>query len=83
MSNGTTDIASDFISATADKNSELVYMTGTSAGEVIEFSKGRLWVESKGANTVIMKNVQAKLKNGDIVLFEQPNQIFSTLYVLK
>ena len=66
-----------------DKSSEMAYMEHTSDGEKLDLVRGRIWIESHGNTTLQMKNLDATIKNGDIVMAEQPNQIFSTLYVLK
>lgn len=83
ISNGFAHVASTFIDGYLDKSSEMVYTAHATDGEKIEFTRGRLWIESHGNNIVQMKNIDITLKDGDIVMAEQPNQIFSTLYVLR
>lgn len=83
ISSGFAHISSQYIDGYLDKSTELSYKNRTTEGEDIEFTRGRLWVESHGNNLLIMKNIEIRVKDGDIVMLEQPNQIFSTLYVLK
>lgn len=75
-----------YINASPDKSyktSEVSYKEHTSGGEKIELIRGQIWIESHGNTTLQMKNFEATIQDGDIVMAEQPNQIFSTLYVLK
>jgi hypothetical protein len=83
VSNGIAQIQSSFIDGYLDKSSEMSYKERLESGEKIDFNRWRLWIESKGDIILQMKNLEATIKAGDIVMAEQPNQIFSTLYVLK
>lgn len=90
ISNGFAELSSPlidgFINASSDKSyktSEVAFKEHTSAGEKIELVRGQFWIESHGNTTLQMKNFEATIQDGDIVMAEQPNQIFSTLYVLK
>lgn len=83
VTSGVATFSSEFIDGTIDKSSEMAYRERLADGEKIEFSRGRLWVESKWTIQLVMKNMDATVKEGNIVLLEQPNQIFSTLYALK
>ncbi len=81
--NGFAEIRSSFLNGFLDKSSELTYLEHRNDGEKIDFIRGRLWIESHGNTSIQMKNLEATAKNGDVIMVEQPNQIFSTLYVLK
>ena len=83
VANGFAQVSSTLLDGYLDKSSEMAYMEHTSDGEKLDLVRGRIWIESHGNTTLQMKNLDATIKNGDIVMAEQPNQIFSTLYVLK
>ncbi len=83
IANGLAHVYSVFLDGFLDKSSEMTYTEHMIDGEKIEFTRGRLWIESHGKTILQMKNLEATVKDGAIVMAEQPNQIFSTLYVLK
>jgi hypothetical protein len=47
VTSGIATFLSEFIDGTIDKSSEMSYKESLTDGEKIEFSRGRLWVESK------------------------------------
>lgn len=47
VTSGVATFSSEFIDGTIDKSSEMAYRERLADGEKIEFSRGRLWVESK------------------------------------
>ena len=83
IANGFAQVSSTLLDGYLDKASEMSYVEHLSDGEKIESMRGRLWVESHGNTRLLMKNLDALIKSWDVVMAEQPNQIFSTLYVLK
>ena len=83
ISSGFAHISSKYIDGYLDTSTELSYKNHTTGGEKIDFTRWRLWIESHGNNTLTMKNIEVVVKDGDIIMLEQPNQIFSTLYVLR
>ncbi len=69
--------------ASIDKWGEVGYTAGSGSEKTfLQLNKGRLWLEPKKTVTLKMKNINAEIKDGDIVLGEQQSQVYSILYVL-
>ncbi len=72
------------ISVDLDERTELSYIDNSGTGESLSLTKWRIWLEQlQNSSSIKMKNFSATVKNGDIVILEQNNQIYSTAYALK
>ena len=67
-----------------DEKTEISYIGNSSTGDVLHMTKGRIWLNQIWANSDIeLKNLTVSTKIWDIIMLEQNNQIYSTVYVLK
>ncbi|MBX9809843.1 hypothetical protein K2X92_05625 [Candidatus Gracilibacteria bacterium] len=72
------------LSMDLDERTELSYVNTSSTGDTISMSKGRVWIEQTSNTGLIkMKNLSVATKAGDVIIVEQNNQIYSTVYALK
>jgi hypothetical protein len=72
------------LSLDIDEKSEISYLSSSNSGDSISIAKGRMWIDQIGGNSSIkMKNLSVLLTAGNIVIVEQNNQIYSTVYALK
>jgi len=73
-----------WLSLDIDEKSEISYLSSSNSGDSISIAKGRMWIDQIGGNSSIkMKNLSVLLTAGNIVIVEQNNQIYSTVYALK
>lgn len=72
------------LSIDLDERTELSYLESSSSGDTISLIKWRAWIEQINNSGIIkMKNLSIDTKAWDIIIVEQNNQIFSTVYALK
>ncbi len=80
---GSATIWDDLITMYMDKWWELSYKTLSGSSRWVQIIKWRSWIEPKSTFELKMKNLEARLDDGDVVLAEQQTQVYSILYVLK
>lgn len=72
------------ISMDLDERTELSYVSTSSTWDIISMSKWRVWIEQTANSGLIkMKNLSVITKTWDIIIVEQNNQIYSTVYALR
>ncbi len=73
----------DTITLFMDKWGELAYKSLSGNVRSIDILRWRSWIEPRADFELNMKNLNAKMKSGDIILAEQQTQVYSILYALK
>jgi len=77
-------ISNSNLTIDSDEKTELQYLGNSSTGDILGLTKWRIWMNQNSSNSeVFLKNLSVSIKSGDIVMLEQNNQIYSTVYVLK
>lgn len=72
------------LSMDLDERTELSYVNTSSTWDTISMSKWRVWIEQTSNTGLIkMKNLSVATKAWDVIIVEQNNQIYSTVYALK
>ncbi|MBC7504029.1 hypothetical protein H7169_03580 [Candidatus Gracilibacteria bacterium] len=81
---GGANASNGHVSIDIDERTELTYSNHTATGDRLRLAKGRIWIEQTSyMSTIDMKNLVVSVKTGDIIMLEQNNQIYSTVYALK
>ncbi len=71
----------DNISIDLDERTELSYNSHSSTGDALKLVKWKIWIEQISSNGYIeMKNLSVITKKWSIVMLEQLNPVFSTVY---
>lgn len=77
-------ISNSNLTIDSDEKTELQYLGSSNTWDTLGLTKWRIWINQNASNSeVYLKNLSTTIKSGDIVMLEQNNQIYSTVYVLK
>jgi hypothetical protein len=67
-----------------DERSEFAYLSHSSTGSTYQMTRWHIWISQiADTATTEMKNISITTDAGDIVLLEQSNQIYSTVYAIR
>lgn len=67
-----------------DEKTEMSYLGNSNTGDTLRLTKWRSWIKQVSSNSEIqLKNLSVLIEAGNIVMVEQNNQIYSTVYALQ
>lgn len=66
-----------------DKGTQVSYKSLSWSEKTITLTRWRLWSEGTEGYNLKLKNLDAKLHAGDVILAEQQSQVYSIIYVLR
>lgn len=67
-----------------DDKTEMSYVGNSSTGDTLRLIKWKGWIKQLSSNSeILLKNLSVLMESGNIVMIEQNNQVYSTVYAIQ